>query len=502
MTGREGNTDYLVNVSRFETDGFREQSDAEIRQANIVVRHQLGAATEIRGVFNLYDSPFAGAPSFLVESDARNNPRLGRDRAVAQNWHEVTTQAQGGVTLEHQFSGGPRLRATGWGVGRDLEAHGVGRIIDVGRGGGGFRTEALDQVTVGDLPLTWTAGVDMSIQHDDRVESRLVPNAVAGGFSSRGALLVDQQENVMSVGPFVQATLEVHPRWQINGGVRADYYEFSAEDRKFDDGDQSGDRTLSAVSPSVGVTYLAANGVNVYSALSTAYETPTAQELSNRPEGEGGFNQNLEPEDLTNWEIGVRGLAEPVRLRYEAAVFISKVTNGLIPFERPDGVVFFTNAGEINRNGVELLLEWVPDSSFSAQFAYTYSDFTFDKFLLDGNDFAGLDEPGAAPHRVFAGVTHRTPFGLTSIAQVRWNDEYFVNNANTATNWAYTVVDLRFSLDRRVGDTDVRPFLGLDNLFDERYNAWTITNGFGGRYYDPSPGREVYGGVSIGFGVR
>ena len=117
VMGHEGNTDYLVNVSHFETDGFRGQSQAEIRQANIVVRNQISPATELRGVFNYYDSPFAGAPSFLNEDDARNNPRMGRDVAVAQNWNEVTTQGQGGVTLEHQFSGGQLLRATGWGVG-------------------------------------------------------------------------------------------------------------------------------------------------------------------------------------------------------------------------------------------------------------------------------------------------------------------------------------------------------------------------------------------------
>ena len=502
VTGREGSTDYLVNVSRFETDGFRGQSQADIRQANIVVRNQLSPATQIRGVFNFYDSPFAGAPSFLNEADARTNPRMGRDRAVAQNWNEVTTQGQGGVTIEHQFGGGAILRATGWGVGRSLEVTGVGRIIDLGRTGGGFRTEALGETRVGELPVTWAAGFDLSSQHDDRNEFRLVPNPVSGQDSSRGSLLVDQQEDVLSLGPFVQATLEVHPRWQVNGGVRFDYFDFTASDRKLDDGDQSGNRTMSAVSPSVGVTFLAANGLNLYSSLSTAYETPTAQELSNQQSGEGGFNQDLEPEDLTSWEIGVRGLAAPARLRYEVAFYTSKVANGLIPFERPDGVVFFTNAGETSRNGVELLAEWVPDSSFSARFSYTYQDFTFDEFTLDGDDFAGNMEPGASPHQVFAGVTHRTPFGLTSIAQLRWVDEYTVNNPNTAFNWAYTLVDLRFALDRRRGDADIRPFIGFDNIFDERYNAWTITNGFGGRYYDSSPGREVYAGVTIGFGVQ
>ena len=503
VTGREGGTDYLVNVSRFETDGFRQQSQAEIRQANIVVRNQLSPVTEIRGVFNFYDSPFAGSPSFLNEEDARNNPRMGRDRAVAQNWNEVTTQGQGGVTIEHQFNGGPRLRATGWGVGRDLEVTGVGRIIGLNRKGGGFRTEVVGQNQLGELPLTWTAGFDLSSQSDDRNESRLVANPIPGGDSSRGNGLVDQQEDVLSLGPFAQATLELHPRWRVNGGVRFDYFDYTADDRKLDDGDQSSNRTMSAASPSVGVTFLAANGLNLYSSVSTAYETPTAQELSNLPTGEGGFNPNLEPEDLTSWEIGVRGLSEAARLRYEIAFYTAQVTNGLVGIERPDGELFFTNAGETSRNGVEMLVEWVPDSSFSARFTYTYQDFTFDKFTDEGGDvFDGNIEPGAPPHQVFAGITHRTPYGLTSIAQVRWIDEYTVRNDNTAFNWAYTVVDLRFALDRRWGDSDFRPFIGIDNLFDERYNAWTISNGFGGRYYDPSPGREVYGGVTIGFGVR
>ena len=356
---------------------------------------------------------------------------------------------------------------------------------------------------MGELPLTWTAGFDLSSQNDNRNEFRLVANEVPGGDSSRGDLLVDQQEDVLSLGPFVHAALEVHPRWQVSGGIRFDYYNFTADDRKLDDGDQSGSRTMSASSPSVGVTFLAANGLNLYSSLSMAYETPTAQELSNQPSGEGGFNQDLEPEDLTSWEIGVRGLAEPARLRYEFAFYTAQVTNGLVPFERPDGVVFFTNAGETSRNGVEMLVEWVPDSSFAARFAYTYQDFTFDKFTDEGGvNHDGNIEPGAPPHRVFAGVTHRTPYGLTSIAQLRWVDEYTVRNDNTAFNWAYTVVDLRFALDRRWGDADFRPFIGIDNLFDERYNAWTITNGFGGRFYDPSPGREVYGGVTIGLGIR
>ena len=164
--------------------------------------------------------------------------------------------------------------------------------------------------------------------------------------------------------------------------------------------------------------------------------------------------------------------------------------------------VYFANAGETSGNGVELLLEWVPDPSLSARVAYTYQDFVFDSFVLNGNDFGGNIEPGSPPHRVFAGVTHRSPFGLTSIAQLRWVDDYTINNQNTVYNWGYKVFDLRFALDSMFGNTDVRPFFGIDNLFGERYNSSTITNAWGGRYYEPSPGREIYVGLSVGFGVQ
>jgi iron complex outermembrane receptor protein len=319
---------------------------------------------------------------------------------------------------------------------------------------------------------------------------------------STTGLMVSQTEDVVSAGPFAQIGISPTDRVRFTGGVRWNYYKFTAGDRFLDNGDQSGDRNMDAVSPSVGVTVTAARNVNLFASVATAFETPTTVELSNTATGEGGFNQDLNPEDLTSFEFGIRGLAEPARLRYEVAFYTSNIADAFVPVQRPDDEVYQVNAGETSRKGLEMLLEWVPDSSFSARFAYTYQDFVFDRFTLNGRDYAGFLEPGAPPHRVFAGVTHRAPFGLTSIAQLRWVDEYTLNNANTAYNWAYTVVDLRFAFDGKGGDSDLRPFVGIDNLFGERYNSSAITNAFGGRYYEPSPGREVYVGMTVGFGIR
>ncbi len=514
VDGGNDATQFMTSVSRFETDGFRQNSAAEITQANTVVRHVLSPNTEIRGVFNVYDAPFAESSSFLNEADARADPVrssngeclsgacLARGIALARHWGEGTNQGQYGVTVQHRFDDNQEFRATGWGMWRGLDAIGAFQNIDLNRTGFGFRSEYLGGTQVGSVGVEWVAGLDIASQNDDRQEFGQVAPAVTGQDAPNGALRVDQTEDVLSAGPFAQITIVPNNRVALTAGVRWDYYDFRAGDLKLDDGDQSGDRTMDAISPSVGATFAVAPGMNIFTSFSTAYETPTTVELSNTPTGEGGFNQNLEPQDLSSFEVGARGLIEPARLRYEAAVYVSTVENTLVQFQNPLSQDFFQNAGKSSRDGVELLLEWVPNSSFDARFAYTYQDFVFEEFVSDGDDFSGQAEPGAPPNRVFAGFNYTAPFGLRSGATVRWVDEFAVNNANTAVNWAYTVVDLRFGFDTVWGDSDIRPFVGLDNIFNERYNSSVITNGFGGRYYEPSPGREIYAGMTVRFGAR
>ncbi|MDA1094082.1 MAG: TonB-dependent receptor [Acidobacteria bacterium] len=512
--GGDAKTQFMFSASRFETDGFRANSAAEILQTNLLVRRELGPNTELRGVFNFNDTPYAESPSFLTEAEARREPLrdandvciagacLARGVALARNWGESARQGQGGLTLEHRFSETDRLRVTGWGMWRDLDAVGAFRNVTLGRNGFGFRSEYLGGTQAGTVGLDWAAGFDLSSQNDDRMEFGQVAPAVSGGRATKGALDIDQTEDVLSAGPFAQIGISPNDRVRFSAGVRWDHYDFTAGDRRLEDGDQSGDRTMSQVSPSVGVTFAAANGVNLFGNVATAYETPTTVELSQSPTGGGGFNQELGPQDLTSVEFGARGLISPARLRYEATVFVSTVDNALVSFQNASEEVFFRNAGKSSRDGVELALDWVPTASFSTRVAYTYQDFVFEEFVVGGKDFAGNLEPGAPRHRMFFGANYTAPFGLRSGATVRWVDKFATNNANTVFNWSYTVVDLRFGYDGHWGGVDVRPFLGIDNLFDERYNSSIITNGLAGRFFEPSPDREFYVGLTIGTGLR
>ncbi len=500
-SGTSGRFGYLVNLTRMKTDGFRRHSAAEVRQANVVIRAALSPQTELRGVFNIFDMPFGESPSTLNLADARNNPRSVRQLAIDQGLGESSTQGQGGLTLEHRFERGQVLRVTGWGMWRNVWNPIPVRLIEVGRTGSGARLEYRGATTIGSSPVVWTTGVDTIAQQDDSIEHEN-QGVGAGGRARAGALLVDQLERVRSLGPFAQVSLTLRPRWTVTGGVRYDHYNFNAADRRPADGDQSGGRTMDAFSPSAGVTYAATSDLSVYGSVATAYETPTMQELSNRPSGEGGFNLDLEPQDLRTFEAGVRGRVNRWRLHYDVAAYVSTLENALVQYQRADEVEYFRNAGESSRNGIEALVEWKPASRVSTRLAYTYQRFAFERFVTDSGDFSGKREPGAPPHQLLAGVTCQTSFGLTSILQFRWVDAYPVNDANTFSNWASQVVDLRVALDRGWRRVNVRPFVGIDNLFNERYNGSTIPNAFGNRFYEPAPGRQIYVGLALGASAR
>jgi iron complex outermembrane receptor protein len=501
LGGTSGDTSYVASLSRMDVEGFRMNSAAEVRRANFVVRHAVSPNTEIRGVFNLFDQPFAESASTLTEADARDNPTSVRPQAFTQGWGERARQGQYGLTVEHALANGNRIRATGWGVWRDVWNPIPFGLIDLGRTGGGVRAEYSASTNQLPRPLTWTAGVDLSFQRDNREEFANGGVPLGETMTTAGAQVLGQDESVSSFAPFIQARMALDDQWTITAGIRYDYFDFSATDRFLDDGDQSGGRTLDALSPMVGVTFAAREELNLYANFATAYQTPTTVELSNRPEGAGGFNEALEPEELRSFELGARGSVGEVNLRYEASIYFSTLDNAFVEQQRADEQVYFTNAGRTSRNGLETMVTWAPAPGLSAYVSYTYQDFAFDTFRTDTDNFSGNREPGAPGQQFYLGASLATPEGLRADAQVRWVDAYPVNNANTFENWAYSVVDLRLGWDSVWNDISVRPFLGIENLFDERYNSSTISNSLGNRYYEPSPGREFFVGVTLGVGL-
>jgi iron complex outermembrane receptor protein len=289
-------------------------------------------------------------------------------------------------------------------------------------------------------------------------------------------------------------------RVELSAAVRYDRFDFEADDNfpvAPNNPDDSGTRVMDAISPSAGVFIDVAPALGIFASAASALETPTTTELTNRPEGAGGFNPSLEPQKAVTLEGGVRGQLA-ARLGYEVSVFHTDVQDELVPFEVPAqaGRSFYRNAGASTHKGVEAALRAALTDALSARVTWSHVNARFDEFTVGTSSFAGNRVPGLAPNHVEGLVRGewRRWFGDV---KVEWVDEVPVDNAGASSSPAYTVVDLRTGLEEYVvGGLSISPFVGVANVMDEDYNASVSVNAVGGRFFEPGPGRTFHVGLS------
>ena len=105
-------------------------------------------------------------------------------------------------------------------------------------------------------------------------------------------------------------------------------FSFKAKDNnKTDEIDYSGKRKMDNTNPMFSILYKASPLTSMYSLYSTAFQTPTTTELSNQPYGAGGFNQELMPEQIQNYEIGFKRIDPGNKIRFSFAGYIINISN-------------------------------------------------------------------------------------------------------------------------------------------------------------------------------
>lgn len=491
---------YLLNVSDMEYDGYRDHSRAENSQLSGRFNFDLGRDRKLLTVLNYTDQPVSDDPGGVTADQASLDPASARDANVLYDAGESLTQSRLGFVYTMPLSGGQQINVRNYYVWRDFANRlpfTGGGIVNFDRffAGGGF-SYSNDGVWL-DRPNRLIVGVDYDDQDDHR-------KRFDNNLGLAGPLTFDQNENVSSQGVFLENELSLTERIALSFGLRYDQVRFDVTDHFLSDGDDSGRRTLDDLSPMLGVVVNLSDRLKVYGTYSSAFETPTTTEFNN-PSGGGGFNPNLDPQTARNLEVGVRGLLAQQNSRYELSLFTIDVQDELIPFEVPGspGRDYFVNAGSSTRNGLEASLISDIGDRFETTLSYTYSDFTFDTFVdAGGQSFGGNTIPGTARNLFFGELKYQNPKNWFVALDVNYVGKQYANNANTATNDPYTLADVRFGSEHDLGTMVISPFLGINNLLDESYNANVRINAFGGRYYEAGPGRNFYAGVNFNFDLK
>jgi iron complex outermembrane receptor protein len=469
-------------ASGFRQDGYRSHSTGYRLRGGLNLQRTFDR-TQLR-ITAAADHQNTENPSSLTQEQFRADPTQARPAFVEVDAGKQSEQAQIGWSLDHDL-GGVTLSATSYYLYRSLENPLSFAYITYDRHSGGGRVTVRRSTG----PLQGGVGVDLGVQRDDRVEFAETIDGEPGDTKS-----LSQVETVIGGAAFGYLRYQIVPRLALTGGLRLDGLWFSAKDRLTRDGLQSGVRTFSAWSPAIGVSFDLGPAL-LFAQYSTAFETPTASELSNRPEGGGGFNQQIRPQRSRGLEVGARGALSSANLTFDLALYRLQIENLISSRRLASGYQFYRNLGSNTHSGLEASLTWRPAPPLEIAARYTGNQFTINvPDTLDGNRV-----PGIPDHRGYAHVQAERS-GFWSRVSMEAVPSFPVNNANTVEAPGYALVNLRVG-HRGVplGSTTIRPFASVDNLLDQRYAGSVVVNAFGGRYFEPAPGRSWTVGVNLSF---
>ena len=465
-------------------NGYRAHSEGRRTRWGANWRAPLGDRTQLT-LTVAGDQQDTENPSSLTREQFRQDPSQARSDFLEVNAGKQSWQNQVGVSIEHDL-GGATLSSTGYYLFRSLDNPLSFGYITYERQSGGGRVTL--RRTEGQLE--GGVGLDVGAQRDDRLE---YSGTVDG--EPDGAVALDQVETVLSASTFGYLRWNVTERFAATGGLRLDGLQFDADDQLIaDDGDQSGERTFSAWSPALGATYDLGPAL-LFAHYSTAFETPTASELSNQPGGGGGFNQRISPQSTRSVEIGSRGALPAARLQFDVALFRLQIDDLISSYEDESGRELYRNLGANTHSGIEASLTWTPAPPLEVAARYTGSRFVID--AADDPSIEGNRVPGIPAHRGYLHVQAERAgwWGRVSTELV---PEYDVDNANTATAPGYALLNVELGhRGIEAGTVQLQPFASVNNLLDERYAGSVVINAFGGRYYEPAPGITYSVGLNV-----
>ncbi|MFW5825392.1 MAG: TonB-dependent receptor family protein [Marinobacter sp.] len=495
--GEQGDWFHALSASALHSDGYRDQSEVEKYLFNGKLGYRLDDERTVTALLNLLDTPKAEDPGGLGREAAEEDPEQAWQFAEALDaGQSVDQQLVGAHYRDRGFAGGALdLRAFySW---RDFEQQlpfPGPSLINYQRDYYGGSLEYSRQTSLASRPLDWVMGLDVGWQEDDRGRRAVAPGGAVTGTTA------DEFQQAQSTGVFAQGEWSLTERLGLSAGVRHDRVALSIDDDYFGDGsDDTGDRTFREWSGSLGLSYRYRPAHQVYATVGDAFETPTFTEFA-RPDGGGGFNRDLEPQQARNYELGGRGLFAN-GLEYDLALFSVNVDDELIPFENGDGRTFYRNAGRTSRDGLEGALTWPFLQAWEARSSLTLARYRFDRYTTDeGDDLSGNDLPGLPRTLWHGALAWQGPGGRFAEVSAHYKGDFYADDGNTEA------VDSHWRLDLKGGDrwpigsgTSVEVYGGIRNLLDEDYFENVRVNANYGRYYEPAPGRTFYAGIELGF---
>jgi iron complex outermembrane receptor protein len=514
--GEAGNVGYVLDASRFDTDGYRAHSAARRDQGFAKLTTRPTASSKLTLTVGSLVQHDTQDPLGVTWATYERDPRAGeidtsdtrtpkRTLAERYNTRKSIDHQQGGVSFEQRF-GDDRLRVMAYGGNRQVIQYQAfsrafqappthsGGVVDFDRDFYGADVSWLSVRRVGGGKLSTTIGIGVDRSLDDR---KGYENFVGSEFGVKGALRRDEDDVLTSVDPYLQTEWQGGP-WVLTAGLRHSRLKVDVDDRFTANGDDSGTIRYSRSTPVLGVLYKVGRGLNVYASAARGFETPTLNELF-YSRGGTGFNFKLAPANSRHLEVGAKTVVGS-GARIDVALFQVRTDDELVVDSAAGGRTSYRNAGETLRRGAEVSLDAAIGAGWSARLALSMLRATYETAF--GAVQAGSRLPGVPPASMYGELAWNEEAGRFGAAlETVANGKVYAEDTNTERPApGYALVNLRVQARQEVERWRFRQFLRLNNVFDRGYIGSVIVGDTNKRYYEAAPGRQWIAGVTIDYG--
>ncbi|WP_430732399.1 TonB-dependent receptor family protein [Acinetobacter haemolyticus] len=499
---------YIISSSYFDTNGYRQHSDADKVQNNAKLTWNLEDGSKVNWITN-YVKINANDPQGLTREQWRENPRQQVPFLKQFDVRKDIEQIQTGVTWSKPIDEQNELYMMGyWGNRQVTQYQSIpkstqenprhaGGVIDFDRNyyGADFRWTGKEL-----LPnTTLSVGVALDAMDEDRKGYKNFNDV--GQFGVKGELRRNEDNTLWNIDPYLQASWEFLPTWKLDTGLRYSNVHYKSKDHFIVgvNGDDSGKTDYSKLLPSVALSWQVFPELLTYVSYAKGFETPTFTEMAYRPDGLGGFNFDLEASSSDTYEFGLK--SQNMLGNFTLAVFQTKTKDDIVSAGAKDGRNTFRNADKTLREGVELTWNKALWHDLIANASYAYLDATFESDVPEIGSVSKIESgnliPGIAKQRAYASLAWKPKAGLYGGVDAQYSDKIYVNDINTEVAPSYTTISAYTGYVWNMNDWRVNTYARIDNMLDKNYIGSVIVNDGNGRFFEPADGRNW----SVGFSV-
>lgn len=335
-------------------------------------------------------------------------------------------------------------------------------------------------------------------------------------------LLANQLIRQSSLGAFVLYKMEAGS-FNLFGNLRYDDMNNELTDKMMAPDTATTSKDFSKTTLRLGASYSFSDAVTLYLNWSQGFMPPSTEELASNPTGYSGFNTHLVPATSSATEIGLRG-SPCAYVYYEINAFLMNTEDDFFRFKqsgRGNQEVFYGNAGNSKRKGIELSLTLKPMENINFQLAYTFADYRYTSasidpvytdtvYVLTTPPADGQYLPNSPKHQLYAeivykplknlavslGTEYQSDWAIYTDAKAysgqldpaiyrNWQDGFNLYHARVSYQWQLCKLDWEFSLFAR-------------NFTGEKYMAFTEPDP-DGNSYQPGPRQEFFGNLKVRF---